>query len=105
MTNGQYPYGPLQMSMNNAYGSHAYRNSGSGNGGFSFGMNFSGRPVLLHGVNFKYNSAELTPESGIVLDRVASRLRVTPGLAAEVGDHAVFQRKKRRTYQQLACIS
>ena len=81
MTNGQYPYGPSQISMNNAYGSHAYRNSGSGNGGFSFGMNFSGRPALLHGVNFKYDSAELTPESGIVLDRVVSRLRVTPKLA------------------------
>ncbi len=82
--NGQYGHG------NNAYG-----HNGSGNGGFGFGMGFSGRsnvtfgnPVVLHGVNFRYDSAELTPESGIVLDRVAGRLRETPELAVEVGGHA-----------------
>ena len=80
--NGQYGYG------NNAYG-----HNGSGNGGFSFGMggrgNASfGNPVVLHGVNFRYDSAELTPESGIVLDRVAGQLRETSELAVEVGGHA-----------------
>jgi outer membrane protein OmpA-like peptidoglycan-associated protein len=92
-TNGQYRYGPSQMGMNNIHGNNAYRNRG--NGGFSFGMGFSGgsnitsgRPVHLPGVGFKYDSAKLTPESGMMLDRVASRLRTMPELEVEVGGHA-----------------
>ena len=77
------------------YGNNTYGHNSAGNSGFGFNMGFSGRsnlsfgrPVVLHGVNFKYDSAELTPESGQLLDRVADQLRVTPELAVEVGGHA-----------------
>jgi len=57
--------------------------------GFSGRSNVTfGKPMVLHGVKFKYDSAELTPESGVLLDRVAGQLRRTPELAVEVGGHA-----------------
>ncbi len=86
-------------------------------GGFSFGTSFSGRgrgsghnryaayqgyPVypgylpprpasnawILRGVNFMYDSDELTPESKQILDGVAKTLRENSQQALEVGGHA-----------------
>jgi outer membrane protein OmpA-like peptidoglycan-associated protein len=68
------------------------------NDSFGFSMGFNGnsrnrqhlpeRPFVLHGVNFRFDSAELTPESHKLLDSVAARLRETPALAVEIGGHA-----------------
>jgi hypothetical protein len=43
---------------------------------------------VIRGVNFKYDSAELTPGSMQALNRVATTLRNRPGPALEVGGHA-----------------
>ena len=74
-----------------------YARTGANNS-FGFSMGFSGhsrsrqhlpvRPLVLHGVNFRFDSAELTPESNAVLDIVAARLREAPGLAVEISGHA-----------------
>ena len=82
---------------NNIYGGQPYARTGMNNG-FGFSMGFSGRsdgrnhyahrPIILHGVNFNYDSAELTPESSTVLDKVASDIRKHPGLNIEVVGHA-----------------
>ncbi|MDX1698155.1 MAG: OmpA family protein, partial [Thiohalobacterales bacterium] len=49
----------------------------------------AGRPAwILRGVNFKYDSAELTPPSMAVLDSVAAVLRERPVQPLEVGGHA-----------------
>lgn len=68
------------------------------NSSFGVSMGFSGQansrhnigdqPIILHGVNFKFDSAELTPESGVILDEVAEHLRQSPELSVEVGGHA-----------------
>jgi len=68
------------------------------NDSFGFSMNFNGnsrihqdsrqRPLVLHGVKFKFDSAELTPESNEVLDEVAADLLEVPGLPVEIGGHA-----------------
>jgi len=100
------------------YGQNGYYGAGpfdaTAGGGFSFSTSFSGRghgnehygvyPVypafpppppamamaswILHGVNFRYDSDELTPESRQILDSVASTLRERPQQALEVGGHA-----------------
>ena len=68
------------------------------NGGFGFNMSFNGRtrvnannvprPVILRGVNFRFDSAELTPESKKNLDAVASTLSQHAGNRLVVGGHA-----------------
>ena len=82
---------------NNIYGGQPHARTGMNNG-FGFSMGFSGRsngrnsyanrPITLRGVNFNYDSAELTPESSTVLDQIASDLRKYPGLRIEVVGHA-----------------
>ncbi len=67
-------------------------------GGFDFNMSFNGgqhfnanhapRPIILRGVNFKFDSDELTPESKRNLDPVAATLRNYRGMKLEVGGHA-----------------
>lgn len=64
--------------------------------GFSMGFNgktrsrsnFPNRPIILRGVSFKYDSAELTPASNDVLDEVATQLLEASGLSVEIGGHA-----------------
>lgn len=83
--------------QNNFYNGQQYAHSGMNNS-FGFSMGFSGRgngyngygnrPFILRGVNFEYDSAELTPESSTVLDEVASHLRISPGLSVAVVGHA-----------------
>jgi outer membrane protein OmpA-like peptidoglycan-associated protein len=68
------------------------------NGGFGFNMSFNGRqrfnadhaprPVILRGVNFRFDSAELTPESKRNLDWVAASLRNYRGNRLDVSGHA-----------------
>ena len=68
------------------------------NDSFGFSMGFSGnsrshqgypeQPIVLHGVNFKFDSAELTPESSVVLDEVATHLLEAPALQVEIVGHA-----------------
>ncbi len=96
------------------YGHNSYYGAGpfdsGAHGGFGFGASFSGRGYgtgynryagypgylpppprpawILHGVNFKFDSDELTPESRQVLDTVAATLREHPQQALEVGGHA-----------------
>jgi outer membrane protein OmpA-like peptidoglycan-associated protein len=82
---------------NNMYGGQPYARTGMNNG-FGFSMGFSGRsngrnsyanrPITLRGVNFNYDSAELTPESSSALDKVASNLCQFPGLSIEIVGHA-----------------
>jgi hypothetical protein len=43
---------------------------------------------ILRGVNFRYDSDELTPESRQILDGVAKTLRANPRQTLEVGGHA-----------------
>ncbi|UCC55658.1 MAG: OmpA family protein [Gammaproteobacteria bacterium] len=67
-------------------------------GGFTFTMGFNGharthyrtnRQLLIpRGVNFRFDSAELTPESTKVLDVVASNLRNQSHATLEIGGHA-----------------
>lgn len=49
------------------------------------------RPITLRGVNFKLDSAELTPESSAILDRVARTLASHPQVTVEVGGHTDSQ--------------
>ena len=84
-------------AQDNFYNGQPYATSGMNNS-FGFSMGFSGRssnrhnldnqPVILRGVNFKFDSAELTPESSAVLDKVAAHLRRSPALRVEVLGHA-----------------
>jgi outer membrane protein OmpA-like peptidoglycan-associated protein len=45
------------------------------------------KPLVLEGVTFAINSSVLTPESSVVLDRVASSLKEHPEVRLEVGGH------------------
>ena len=83
--------------QNNFHGAQQYAYTGMNNSfGFSMGFNgrvngrnsYANRPFILRGVNFEYDSAELTPESSTVLDEVASHLRRSPGLSVAVVGHA-----------------
>ena len=47
----------------------------------------SKQPLVLEGVTFARNSADLTPESSVVLDRVAASLKERPEVRLEVGGH------------------
>ena len=48
-------------------------------------------PISLQGVNFRYDSSELTPESRVLLDQVASILQQQPALTHEVAGHTDTQ--------------
>ena len=81
-------------------GSNRYHGAANSNmhGGFGFNMSFNGgqrfnanrapRPIILRGVNFRFDSAELTPESKRNLDPVAAALRNYRGSKLDVGGHA-----------------
>jgi len=71
------------------------------NGGFTFNMGFGGRvrshqqinrqpmqPIILRGVNFRFDSAELTPGSTHILDIVAGNLRNRVTSTLEVDGYA-----------------
>ena len=45
------------------------------------------KTLVLEGVNFAIDSAELTPESGETLDRVVSELKEWPEVRVEIGGH------------------
>lgn len=45
------------------------------------------QPVVLHGVNFKLDSADLLPESMIILDKAAKTLVANPKLQVEIAGH------------------
>jgi outer membrane protein OmpA-like peptidoglycan-associated protein len=47
----------------------------------------SHQPLVLEGVTFAKNSADLTPESSVVLDRVAASLKEHPEVRLEIGGH------------------
>ena len=49
------------------------------------------QPITLRGVNFKLDSAELTPESSSILDVVASTLSSHPEVTVEIGGHTDSQ--------------
>jgi outer membrane protein OmpA-like peptidoglycan-associated protein len=49
------------------------------------------QPITLRGVNFKLDSAELTPESSSILDVVAGTLSSHPEVTVEVGGHTDSQ--------------
>ena len=81
--NGHYGNGPAYSNIN---------------GGFGFNMSFNGRtrvnpnnvpgPVILRGVNFRFDSAKLTPESKKNLDTVATTISKHSGSKLVVGGHA-----------------
>lgn len=48
-------------------------------------------PISLQGVNFRYDSSELTPESRVLLDQVAGILQQQPDLTHEVAGHTDTQ--------------
>jgi OmpA-OmpF porin, OOP family len=47
----------------------------------------SGDVVVLRGVTFEFDSAQLTPAATVVLDQVAGALGAAPEIAVEVGGH------------------
>jgi outer membrane protein OmpA-like peptidoglycan-associated protein len=82
-SNNYNPQQQTRMSMNNGFGF-----SMGFNGNSSSRNNLSDNRIILHGVNFEYDSAVLTPESNKVLDEVATQLRTAPELIVEVRGHA-----------------
>ena len=45
------------------------------------------RRIVLRGVNFAFDSAEITPESEVILDAAAESLKESPGVRVEVAGH------------------
>jgi OOP family OmpA-OmpF porin len=43
--------------------------------------------ITLTGVNFRFDKADLMPESGPYLDKVAAELKANPGLVVEIQGH------------------
>jgi len=76
-------YGAAGSNMQGGFGFNM-----SFNGGQHFNANNAPRPVILRGVNFRFDSAELTPESKKNLDSVAEVLGKYTGNKLEVGGHA-----------------
>jgi outer membrane protein OmpA-like peptidoglycan-associated protein len=76
-------YGAANSNMQGGFGFNM-----SFNGGQHFNANHAPRPIILRGVNFKFDSDELTPESKRNLDPVAATLRNYRGMKLEVGGHA-----------------
>jgi len=98
--NGYYGAGPFDAAADGGFGfsaSFGGRGHGSGYHRYAAYHGYPGylpppRPAsvswILHGVNFKYDSDELTSESRQALDTVAATLREHPRQALEVGGHA-----------------
>jgi OmpA family len=99
--NGYYGAGPFDSDAHGGFGfSASFSGRGHGNG-YNRYAGYHGYPGylppppqpasvswILHGVNFKFDSDELTPESRQALDTVAATLREHPQQALEVGGHA-----------------
>lgn len=100
--NGYYGAGPYDADADGHFGFNAsFSGRGHGNGAHRYAA-WRGYPAypallppqptgggwILRGVNFKYDSAELTPESKQILNTVAGTLRANPQQALEVGGHA-----------------
>jgi hypothetical protein len=100
--NGYYGAGPFDSGADGSFG---FSTSFSGRGRGSAYNRYTGyhgyppypgylpqQPAnpawILRGVNFKFDSDELTPASKQVLDGVAATLRERPQQALEVGGHA-----------------
>lgn len=99
---GQYGAGPFNSNMdgNFSFGT-SMRGNGRGYNGARHGL-YRGYPPpprpagwhprsgnwVIHGVNFKYDSAELLPSSMEILDAVANVIRRNPQHPLEVGGHA-----------------
>jgi len=98
---GYYGAGPMHSNATGGFGfNSSFRGSGHGSGYNRFG-GFRGYPPsplyrhtpqsiswIIRGVNFKYDSAELTPPSMAILDSVADVVRSRPVEPLEVGGHA-----------------
>lgn len=102
---GYYGAGPFDADTDGSFGfstSFGGRGHGNGYGRHSAWRGYPGfagypgvmppRPGntawILRGVNFKYDSADLTPESQQILNGVAKTLRDNPQQSLEVGGHA-----------------
>jgi len=98
--NGYYGAGPIDSAADGGFSfSTSFNGHGHGNGYNRYAA-YQGYPGflpppppaapawILHGVNFKFDSDELTPESKQILDSVANTLREHPQQALEVGGHA-----------------
>ncbi|MGD2112491.1 MAG: OmpA family protein [Gammaproteobacteria bacterium] len=99
--NGYYGAGPFDSRTDGHFGfSASFGGGGHGSGHHRHGAyrGYPGpgflppRPAsgawILRGVNFKYDSDKLTPESKQILDSVARTLTENPQQALEVGGHA-----------------
>jgi OOP family OmpA-OmpF porin len=99
--NGYYGAGPVTANTGGSFnfnGSFSGRGSGSGYNRFGGYNGYAPHPHLrpvpqqqswiIRGVNFKYDSAELTPSSMKILDSVAEVVRSRPVQPLEVGGHA-----------------
>lgn len=100
--NGYYDAGPFDGDADGQFSfgaSFSGRGHGNGYNRYSAYRGYPGYPGfmpprptgggwILRGVNFKFDSAELTPESKQILDSVAKTLRANPQQALEVGGHA-----------------
>ena len=98
---GYYGAGPMHSAATGGFGfNSSFRGHGHGNGYNRFG-GYRGYPAsplyrhtpqsvswIIRGVNFKYDSAELTPPSMAILDSVADVVRNRPAEPLEVGGHA-----------------
>lgn len=89
--------GPVYSATDGAYSS-TLRGRGYGRGLHRYNRHLHPRPYsglrpptpswIIRGVNFKHDSAELTPPSLLILDSVAATLRDRPSQLLEVGGHA-----------------
>lgn len=96
---GYYNVGPVYSGATAGFSfGGAMRGRGYGHGLHHFNRHLHPRPYtalrpvtpswIIRGVNFKYDSAELTPPSLLILDSVAATLRDRPSQPLEVGGHA-----------------
>ena len=98
---GYYGAGPVYSDATGGFSfNSSFRGRGHGSGYNRYGAYRGYPPHLLYrhvstspswiirGVNFKYDSAELTPPSMAILDSVADVVRSRPSQPLEVGGHA-----------------
>jgi hypothetical protein len=96
---GHYGAGPFDaaagggFSFSSSFGGRGYGDARNHHAGYYGYPAFPPPPPataswILHGVNFRYDSDELTPEARQALDSVAKTLREHPQQALEVGGHA-----------------
>ena len=92
--NGYYGAGPFNSAANGGFNFNtSFRGRGYGSQRYN---GYNDRPRhrpaapswIIRGVNFKYDSAELTPGSLQILDGVAATLRAYPTQPLVVGGHA-----------------